>query len=240
MMLGDTHQSPKAGGSFHQPNGASELGADEADERSPFLRQSSRLLNAKLKSALSLFSLGAASHGQGTEETEEELKGDDISATFVASDDEDSDEDDCDDDKNTKPRRAIRSPSMSSSGAAKTSKSSPKASHRLGLILTPSFVQSMNQYMVRRTLVEEAVGAGQIFAEFGEEKLHPAQQADLNMYTTEKQLMRSRIKRSTRFQAEVRSLWALVAPHGTLSKSQYIKVWVNVNCPPVVEENQKN
>jgi len=223
-MLGDSRESPKANGSNHQSNGAGEFDVDEADESSPFLRQSSGLLKTKLKSALSLFSLGSSNYGQGTEETEEALKNDDISATFVVSDDEDSDEDENGDSIDTKPRRAIRSPSMSNGGAAKTSKSSPRASHRLGLILTPSFVQSMNQYMIRRTLAEEAVGAGHTFAEIGEEKLHPAQQADLNMYTIEKQLMRSKIKRSTRFQADVRSLWALVAPHGLLSKSQYIKV----------------
>jgi len=223
MSDDDMRDNLEAGASFYLAFQNGDVDGDTG-ESSTILRQPAHLLTMKLKSALSLFTLGAAKRLKRTDAV---LENDDFSATSVVSDGEDSEEDEAEEDTTSKPRRAIRSlirSSITSSDAPKGAKSSPTTGHRIGMTITPSFVRSMNQYMLRRTLAQEAVDRGQAFAEYDEEKPHLVQQADLDMYTEEKQLMRSKIKRSTRFQAEVKSLWALVGPQGSLSKSQYIKV----------------
>jgi len=211
-------------------------------------KSSMRLAAHRIKSALSFFSV-SSKPGQKLDD----LFNDEISATFVSiSDDEGSDEDEDEDDdlqpvmgkspvisklglgadgSNTPAPAESKSSSTiagaSLIGASPSEATDPSSAAKRGLVSTPSFVKSMNQYMVRRLIAEEKVLQGRVQAEYGESGVKSVHhQGDLEMYSEEKQYARSTIKRSPVFRAEVKLLWDLVSPgdSGGLTRSNYVKL----------------
>ncbi len=77
----------------------------------------------------------------------------------------------------------------------------------------PSWVRSMNDYMMRRLRVMEHVATGAVVTEqaLGSERRHITRQGDLEMYSDAMQLARGGVKRSDEFRDEVKLLWKLVS-----------------------------
>jgi hypothetical protein len=237
--------------------------SDEEDNKNNNLSASTNRLSAsKKKSALSLFSVpektsksktvgtsgGGGTGGGGGGGGGFDSGFDDIAATFVDEDDDDDFSDVDDDEKKDKMGTGGAGGDAESSFDKSFSKKEAEVlqktkSSESGKVMTssPSFVKSMNEYMVRRKLVEEKVNEGHVQAEHVDGKVHVTKQGDLEMYSEENQIMRSKIKRSPQFQTEVKRLWELVSFDDKLTKSQYIKMITKI-CrliipPPIDKED---
>mmetsp|Transcript_16373 Transcript_16373/g.19362 ORF Transcript_16373/g.19362 Transcript_16373/m.19362 type:complete len:1227 (+) Transcript_16373:88-3768(+) len=108
-----------------------------------------------------------------------------------------------------------------------------------------SMRKSMEEYEIRREDVENKIKQGVVQQHHISESKMPEDirmQANLDMYTKEKQLMRSKIKRSPAFCKEILSLWTLVGQkEGKINKEHYFEMMKNFSLlivPPPYDEKE--
>lgn len=201
------------GESFYAP-GLAEDGPEEHH------KSSFRIGLVPVKSALSFYSSDAPPSRRDSHQF------DDI--PFIESDEDGSD------DEQPAPQADSFSSLHMTSGFATAEKS--REDH---LKPTPSFVQSMNEYMFRRKLVEDKVSSGELSTiSDGSKHVDVRREANIDHFTDVAQLKRSTIKRDIAFMEEIQRIWHLVECGECLEKPSYMRMISKISLlivpPPLV------